>query len=201
MVKVKKKECEQWHTEQVLKGENWNFQTEMLEYCKSDVQLLKEGCLKFAEDTQRDAEFNPLTQCITIASTTHYYWRNYLMRPKTIAVEPPHGWGGLKTNQNKIALEGLYIQDQQLGGNRIKHTHNGGEQVFQIKRAKVKVDCYDPITKTVYDCDYHGCRKCKPNNRHSKTFHHPDRTVDEIYQTTKAKTDLLEKVGYTVIEQ
>ena len=122
MSEDKKKQCEEWHAEQVSKGENWNFQTEMLKYCKSDMKLLKEGCLKFAEDTQRDAGFNPLTQCITIASTTHYYWRNYLMEQKAIAVQPPHSWGGLKTNQSKIALQWLYIQNKKLGGNRIKHT-------------------------------------------------------------------------------
>ena len=71
---------------------------------KSDVKLMKEGCLKFAEDTKRDAGFNPLTKCITTASTCHYFWRNRQMEPKTIAVEPPHGWGELKTCQSKIAL-------------------------------------------------------------------------------------------------
>ena len=38
MSEDKKKQCEEWHAEQVSKGESWNFQTEMLEYCKSDVQ-------------------------------------------------------------------------------------------------------------------------------------------------------------------
>ena len=56
----KKKECETWHANEVLKGEVWNFRNELLSYCKSDVQLMKEGCLKFAEDTTRDAGFNPL---------------------------------------------------------------------------------------------------------------------------------------------
>ena len=66
------------------------------------------------------------------------------------------------------------------------------------------VDGYDPITKTVYEfqgCEYHGCKKCKPNNRHTKTFHHPDRTVEEIFQVTQRKTELLKQAGYTVIEQ
>ena len=67
MDEEKKKECEKWYAEQVLKGESWNFQTEMLEHCKSDVQLLKEGCLKFSQDTMQDAGFNPLTQCTIIA--------------------------------------------------------------------------------------------------------------------------------------
>ena len=96
MDEEKKKACEDWHAVQVAKGEVWNFQQDLLSYCESDVKLLKEGCLKFAEDTQQDAGFNPLTQCITIASTTHYFWRNHQMEPKTIAVEPPHGWGELK---------------------------------------------------------------------------------------------------------
>jgi len=147
----KKKECETWHAEQVTRGETWNFEVEMLEYCKSDVQLLKEGCLKFAKDTQRDAGFNPLLQCITIASTCHYFWRNYQMQPKTIAVEPVKGWNGLRMNQSKIAFQWLYVEDQKLGGNRIQHARNGGEQVLPIKQGSVKVDGYAPITKTVDD--------------------------------------------------
>ena len=93
------------------------------------------------------------------------------MEPKTIAMEPPHGWGGLKTLQSKIAFQWLYYQDQQLGGNCIKHVRSGGEQFIKVKRGKGKVDGYDTSTKTVYEfhgCEFHGCRKCKPNNRHVK---------------------------------
>ena len=204
MSKEKKKECETWHAQQVKEGKSWNFQTEMLDYCKSDVQLLREGCLKFAQDTKQEAGFNPLRQCITIASTCHYFWRNFQMQPKTMAVEPVHGWGGLKVNQSKIGLPWLYLEDLKLGGNRIKHRRNGGEQVLQIKGGRVKVDGYDPLTKTVFEfrgCEYHGCKKCKPNGRHVKTFHHPDRTVEELYQATQRKTDLLKQAGYNVVEK
>ena len=106
------------------------FSKELLSYCESDVKLLKEGCLKFAEDTKRDAGFNPLLQCINFASTCHYFWRNFQMKPSTIAVEPPHGGSGLKTSQSKVAFQWLYYQDKQLGGNRIKHAR---EQVVVNK--------------------------------------------------------------------
>lgn len=125
------------------------------------------------------------------------------MEPNTVAVEPPHGWGGLKTSQSKVAFQWLYYQDQQLGGNRIKHAGNGGEQVIQVKRGKVKVDVYCPITKTIYEfhgCEFHDCKNCTPNNRHVKTFHHPDRTVEEMYQATEQKTRLIRAAGYTVVE-
>ena len=76
--------------------------------------------------------------------------------------------------------------------------------MIPVKLGKVKVDGYDPLTETVYEfhgCEFHECRKCKLNDRHVKTFHHPDRTVDEMYQTTKVKTDVLRAAGYTVVEK
>ena len=204
MSEDKKVECETWHAEQVARGQSWNFQSEMLEYCKSDVKLLKEGCLKFAHDTQRDAGFNPLIQCITIASTCHYFWRNYQMKPKTIAVEPLQGWNGLRRNQSKIAFQWLYVEDQKLGGSRIKHARNGGEQVLQIKRGKVSVDGFDSDTNTVYEfhgCYFHGCPSCFPIQPLRTNRIHPDRTAEEMLQATQRKTELLREAGYTVIEK
>ena len=118
------------------------------------------------------------------------------MIPYSIAVEAPHGWSGIKPAQSKIGFQWLHIQDQKLGGNRIKHTANGGEQTLMIESwGKVCVDGYDPLKKTVYG--FHGCPKCK-KQRHVKTWHHPDRTVDEMLELTKKKTDVLRKAGYTV---
>ena len=201
----KKKVVDKWHAEQVLKGETWDFKKELLEYCQSDVKLLKEGCLKFAEDFEKECGFNPLKENITIASACHNFWRNHQMIPYSVAVEPPHGWSGIKPAQSKIGFQWLHIQDQKLGGNRIKHAANGGEQTMMIKSwGKVRVDGYDPVKKTVYEfqgCEFHGCPKCKPNKRNSKTWHHPDRTVEEMYQLTQKKTDVLRKAGYNVITE
>ena len=200
---TKKKEAvEKWHAEEMLKGESWNFEKELLEYCESDVKVLKEGCLAFAADFEKECKFNPLKENITIASACHNFWRNNQMIPYSIAVEPPHGWSGVKPAQSKIGFQWLHIQDQKLGGNRIKHAANGGEQTLMIESwGKVRVDGYDPIKKTVFEfhgCEFHGCPKCKPNNRHVKTWHHPDRTVEEMYHLTQKKTEVLRKAGYTV---
>ena len=200
---TKKKEAvEKWHAEEMLKGESWNFEKELLEYCESDVKLLKEGCLTFAADFEKECKFNPLKENITIASACHNFWRNNQMIPYSIAVEPPHGWSGMKPAQSKIGFQWLHIQDQKLGGNRIKHAANGGEQTLMIESwGKVRVDGYEPIKKKVFEfhgCEFHGCPKCKPNNRHVKTWHHPDRTVEEMYHLTQKKTEVLRKAGYTV---
>ena len=199
---TKKKEAvEKWHAEEMLKGESWNFKKELFEYCESDVKLLKEGCLTFAADFEKECGFNPLKENITIASACHNFWRNNQMIPYSIAVEPPYGWSGLRPAQSQIGFQWLHIEDQKLGGNRIKHAANGGEQTLMVEKyGKVRVDGYDPIKKTVYEfqgCEFHGCPKCK-KQRHVKTWHHPDRTIEEMYELTKKKTDVLRKAGYTV---
>ena len=191
-MKTKKKEAvEKWHAEEVLKGEEWNFKKELLEYCQSDVKLLKEGCLIFARDFEKECGFNPLKENITITSACHNFWRNNQMIPGSIAVEPPHGWSGVKPDQSKIGFQWLHVHDQKLGGNRIKHAGNGGEQTLMIESwGKVRVEGYDPIKKTVYEfhgCEFHGCKKCKPHSRHLKTWHHPHRTVDEMFELTKKR--------------
>lgn len=60
-MKTKKKEAlQKWHAEQVLKRDVWNMKNEMLEYCKSDVKLLKEECMQVVQDFEKEAGFNPL---------------------------------------------------------------------------------------------------------------------------------------------
>ena len=202
----KKEAVEKWHAEEVIKGEtSWNFKKELLEYCQSDVKLLKEGCLIFARDFEKECGFNPLKENITIASACHNFWRNNQMIPYSIAVEPSHGWSGMKPAQSKNGFQWLHLQDQKLGGNRIRHAGNGGEQTLILESSgKVRVDGYDPIKKTVYEfhgCEFHGCEKCKPHSRHLKTWHQPDRTVDEMYELTKKTAEVLRTAGYKVIEE
>ena len=66
----------------------FNFRQEMIDYCKSDVALLKAGCEAFQQEFQTQAGFNPMAKCMTIASTCNLYWLKHHLPPKTIAVEP-----------------------------------------------------------------------------------------------------------------
>ena len=42
-----RKNFEKWYDEQVAKNVEFDFQNELVEYCESDVKLLKQGCLTF----------------------------------------------------------------------------------------------------------------------------------------------------------
>ena len=103
----KKQEFETWYSEQVQNAYEFNMRREMEEYCTSDVKLLKAGCQKFQDKLYKEAEFNPMEKCLTIASVCHRYWRKKLLTTKTIAIKPPRGWHGARSNQSHKAFQWL----------------------------------------------------------------------------------------------
>ena len=208
MMTSKKEELIHWHTQQVAENKEFNFKEEIIHYCKSDVQLLKQGCQKFQEEFASQAGFNPMEKSYTIASACNLYWRKHHLSPNTIAVEPIHGWRGANVNHSLKSLQWLYFQEQLIPKNgasadRIRHVRNGGEQSIRTANKIYFVDGYDSVTRTVYEfqgCFYHGCRKCYPV-RDIKHYASPDRTIEELYQATLTKRMALLLAGFTVIEQ
>ena len=83
-------EFEKWYAEQVEKNVELDFQKELIEYCESDVQLLKQECLTFKRLFEQEAKFNPWNH-ITIASACNRDLRQNRVAPDTIASEPVHG--------------------------------------------------------------------------------------------------------------
>ena len=204
MMVKKKDELTRWHADQVRRNVRFDFRQEMIEYCKSDVALLKAGCEAFQQEFEQQAGFNPMAKCITIASACNLYWRKHHLTPDTIAVEPLGGWRGAQVNQSLKALQWLYYQEHQspkqgASADRIRHVRNGGEQSVRTIANSYFVDGYDPLTRTVYEfhgCLYHGCPTCFPV-RDAKHYATPDRTVKELYQDTLNKRMALLRAGYT----
>ena len=92
MMPKKKEGLTRWHSDQVRRNVSFNFRQEMIDYCKSDVALLKAGCEAFQQEFQAQAGFNPIAKCMTIASACNLYCRKHHLPPDTIAVEPVRGW-------------------------------------------------------------------------------------------------------------
>ena len=207
LMENRKNELLQWHGDQVTRNVTFHFHNELIAYCKSDVQLLKQGCEAFQQEFQSEAGFNPMAECFTIASACNLYWRKKHLLPNTIAVEPLQGWRGPNVNNSLKAIQWLYFQEQLIpkqgaSADRIKHVRNGGEQSIRTANKLYFVDGYDCSTRTVYEfhgCIYHGCRNCYPN-RDIKHYAAPDRTVEELYQATLAKRMALLKEGYKIME-
>ena len=219
---------EKWHQEQRDKEVVFDFQKELVDYCKSDVRLLKEGCLTFKRLSEALAGFNPFEH-ITIASACNRDLRMNRMIPNSIASEPVNGWRN-RVNQSQVALEWLTWCDHQqrqhaleqlspddleqhdlMAGaypdhphpshrQYIQHVRNGSE--YHIPGTNFFVDGYCQDTQTVYEfqgCFVHGCPHCYPNRR-EKHVRHCDRTMQDVYEATQHKTKALENRGYNVVE-
>ena len=203
-----RKEFEKWHEEQIAKNVVFDFQKELLEYCESDVKLLKEGCLTFKRLFENQSEFNPFDN-MTIASACNRDLRQNRMAPNTIASEPLHGWR-MQTNHSVVALEWLHWQEHCLlefpdnlhlesVGIRIQHAANQGDN--RIPDSRYTVDGYDAQTNTVYEfqgCFWHGCPECYPNcsENHRRL---EDRSMEEVYCYTQKKLQFLQDKGYNVV--
>ena len=73
MMAKKEQELLNWHADQVRHNVSFNFRREMIDYCKSDVALLKAGCEAFQQKFQTQAGFNPMAKCMTIANACNLY--------------------------------------------------------------------------------------------------------------------------------
>ena len=64
-----------WHQE--LKGNNYvfDFQQEILNYCRSDVDILRRCCLEFRELFRDVTAIDPFEKCLTIASACNLVYR------------------------------------------------------------------------------------------------------------------------------
>ena len=195
MMPKKLEEFDTWYAAQVERNEEYELWEELNKNCHSDVMVLKAA---FEAFIQKEAGFNPMEKCATIASACNLFWRRKLVPEETIAIEPMNGWRGANVNQSNIALEWLCYEDSKLGGNGIRHVRNGGEQKVMTPAESLFVDGYDAETKTVYEfhgCFFHGCPKCFPGQRHKKHNCHADRTVSEVYEATCRKTNYLRQAG------
>ena len=189
-----KQALETWHQEQ--RDRVFDFRKELVKYCKSDVRLLKEGCLTFKRLFETLTGFNPFDH-ITIASACNRDLRMNRMIPNSIASEPVRGWRN-RINYSKVALEWLTwcAQEQQS----LQHARNAGE--YCIPGTNFHVDGFDASTNTIYEfhgCFWHGCRRCFPI-RHESHLRHYDRTMQDVYETTQQRIQQFKELGYHVVE-
>ena len=149
-----------WYDDHVSENYVFDFQKEIIEYCRSDVDILRRGMMKFREDFIQLENIDPLGY-IMIASVRMTIYRSNYMPKKTTAVVPEY----VKTdNFSKMSIMWLnYVSN----GVNIKHALNGGEKELTIDDKTCKVDGFCEETNTVYEfCGYfwHGCPKCYRSN-------------------------------------
>ena len=186
-----------WHAKLTHEGYVFDFRRELLEYCKSDVLLLKQGCMTFKREFEAKAGFDPFYQ-MTIASACKRYLRTHCLQPNIIACELLLGWGGRRVNQSPAAFSWL-AWEAHLVSSPLRHAHNGSE-VRPLPDRRYTVDGFDAMTQTIYafdGCFWHGCPTCFPQ-RHEWHPRLLGRTMDDVFALRQQKHDLLRQHGYLV---
>ena len=191
---------EEWY--RVQTG-TFDFKKELLEYCLSDVELLRKGCEAFTTQFSQEARFNPFEKCTTIAAACNHYWRRSIQEDTDaakIAVRPLRGWHGAQINQSNSALQWLAYEESLLplggDGDQIKHARNGGEKKVRTSKGQEFVDGWCKNEKIAFEflgCLWHGCLRCYPKRRNAPHAVMPDRTFNEVHRATQEKLKRLKE--------
>jgi hypothetical protein len=142
-----------WYEQQ--KDKTFDFRKEFLDYCISDVDILRRCCAQFKSTLYALVRVDPFQESITFASTANLAYRRGFMPSDTIAIVPNMGY----QPPRRYSAKGCRWLSS-LDGN-IRHALNGGE----VTLGHYTVDGYDEESRTVYEfygCYWHGCPDCYP---------------------------------------
>ena len=213
-----------WHQEQVENNYVFDFQEEILNYCRSDVDILAECCklyrdmfMQVTDTTHDDTGLDPFDSSITIAAYCMQVYRTKFLQKDTIALLPQHQ--ELKRKQSHEALQWLsYTAEKE--GIRMQHHRNGGEK----RVGPYSLDGYCEETHTAYEyqgCYWHGknphvyysihdnalnvsfllgCPECY-KKRDTPNPGADNKPMEELYKNTQRKIKWLKDRGFEVVEK
>ena len=124
-----------WYEERVIENYVFDFKKEILEYCRSDVDILGRGIMKLREDFIELENIDPL-RYITIASVCMSIFRSNYMPNKTIAIVPEYN------KPNKFSKISIMWLEYLSNGLKIQHALNKGEKKLVIGNKTYYVDGY-----------------------------------------------------------
>ncbi|KAK3920954.1 putative DNA polymerase [Frankliniella fusca] len=197
-----KKLFEKWYTDQVNSNYTFNFKEEIISYCISDVQILREALESFRKLFMETAEFDPLTECLTLSSACMANFRKNHLGRSRIGIVPRGGYRGRQKSSIE-SLEWLDYESDKLG-QTIQTNETSGEKRILNRY----VDGYAEVThdngiveKRIYQyhgCYFHLCIKCIPDEDSRRRIRGKNPCP---YERTKQTTQLFRSEGYTVIEK
>ena len=141
-----------WHKEQVESDYLFDFQKEIIKYCRSDVDILRKCCMLFREMLRDETGIDPFERSLTIASYCHEVYRTNFLKKDTIAVFQHDRQ--LKMKQSNMAVKWLSYE-MEKEDIHIQHVRNGGEK----RVGRYSLDGYCEEYHTAYEfqgCFWHG---------------------------------------------
>ena len=169
----------------------FDFDAELLRYCKMDVEILQLAAAKFRQLVLELTGIEPYEKACTLAALCSRVYRTHHMPPHSLARIPDRGY--YRGLQSRVGLVWLSLKAVETG-RFIEHAGNTGERLV----AGYRVDGYaEPaMVYEFYGCLYHGCVKCYLRRACKSPV--SDMTYDELYVRTMRREAVLTSAGYTV---
>ena len=124
------------------------------------------------------------------------YWQEHVEREARHAAITPDEW----EHHDLMAQAYPDYPHPFLEEDYIQHAKNKGEMTLLIACQPMRVDGYNPTTRTVYEfhgCFFHGCPACFPNRRVQIRMH--DRqTMHDLYLRTQVRDQAIVQSGYSL---
>lgn len=184
-----------WYDEH--KNDIFDMKKEIVKYCRADVDILTAACIKFRRDFLTMCNVCPFTEATTIASACNLVFRRNFLKPASIGIIPNKGYRK-GDNQSQIAIQWLLWEEKQRNI-KIIHAYSNNEMCIE----GLKVDGFCKETSQIFEfhgCFYHGHPECQIFNR-NKQIHKEQDTLNNRFERTVNKIDMLRNRGYEVIEK
>lgn len=185
---------EKWHAERSADATPWQFFPQLLAYCIVDVRILLRACTLFSQSMRDLTSFDPMTECITLASFVNLILRAKFLKPHTIQLLPKEV---SKTSQNISAesLEWLFYMEHVYA----KDIHTGRNSLAEKSIGRFRVDGFIEDENTALDyhgCYFHGCQKCfRPEQRNFQ-----GNLMADLFRRTSEKRKFMKAQGIEYIE-
>ncbi|XP_026288119.2 uncharacterized protein LOC113213310 [Frankliniella occidentalis] len=184
-----------WYEKQVSENYVFNFRRELIEYCISDVTILRQSCQAFRKLFKEVAGFDCMFNCLTLSAACMAAFRRNFLKKDTIGIVPPGGYHG-RGKQSDMALKWLDHEAHKLG-RKIKTIHTDREVMVLGRPVDGYVELPLPngtMERRIYlfhSCYWHQC-----------PTHYPvsDDSPENRYERTQQITTLFRRSGYNVIE-
>ncbi|XP_031338599.1 uncharacterized protein LOC116167355 [Photinus pyralis] len=98
-------DCLEWYNAEVTRGAVFDFQSEIVQYCVQDVNILRQAYVEFWHKFVTENKVDPFRECCTIAAACSLVFRRNFLQKETIG-RIPHGGYRAADNQSRVPLNG-----------------------------------------------------------------------------------------------
>lgn len=167
----------EWYNAHNVEENIFDFDEEILAYCRSDVQILIRGILEYRRTMINLTTWDPILSP-TLPSFTSHVLRCDHFPPMTLTNTPDAGYR-FNRQQSDMAVKWLKLRMRETG-EFIQHAENGGERRVTVPGLTTFVDgyCERKEDKHIVILEYSGCfhhghtcfNPLEMNKLHKQTF-------------------------------